>query len=367
MSVANRIKTIFSNVSDSIDVILLKNATSPFIDPTFFYTTGLKKGLFEGCIALLYPNGSYHLLVSSLESPLVPSSIKTTLFNTKNEFTKELLKLLENQQKIGLNMDTLLCKDYELLKNLFPNKNFVSVSNAIQTTRTIKDKEEIMCIREACKIADKVMEKIPSFFTNPLTEQQLAAEIEHHLRQYGASSPAFETISSFGKNTAKPHYTSGEKLIKPGDFIICDFGATVDHYHSDITRTFIYGNPSDRQEQIHKTVRYAQEQAIQSIKPGVKANSIHQIVTDIIDSSKFKGYFIHSTGHSLGLEVHDAGIGFSSTYHTELQPGMVLTVEPGVYIPEIGGVRIEDDVVVTHEGVLQLTDSSKELIQIPVV
>lgn len=366
MTLSHRIKTIFSHVSEEIDAIIIKNASSPFIDSTFFYATRLKKGLFEGCSLLLYPNGSHHLLVSTLEQPLVPSSLTSSVFSSKQEYKEKLQQLLTGHHKIGINAASLLHQDYTELQKLLPHKEFISVSTAIQTSRTIKDEEEIKTIRKACAIADKVMTQIPSFFSEPITEDQLAAEIDHSLKQYGASAPAFETISSFGQNTAKPHYTSGKKLIEPGDFIICDFGATVHHYHSDMTRTFVYGSPTKKQQQIHHTVLSAQKQALQAIKPGVKANYIHQKARETIDASEYKGYFIHSTGHGLGLEVHDPGIGFAPNYETVLQPGMVLTVEPGIYIPEIGGVRIEDDIVVSPDGYIQLTTSPKKLIEIPI-
>ena len=366
MTLSHRIKTIFSQASESVDAILIKNASSPFIDSTFFYVTGIKQGLFEGCTALLFPNGSFHLLVSSLEKPLVPSSVQATEFTKKTEFSEQLSNLLKDKQCIGLNTASLLHDDYQMIKEIVPDAEFVSVSNAIKSARMIKDGEELDSIREACRIADKVMREIPSFFSSSLTEQQLAAEIDHHLKQYGASAPAFETISSFGRNSAKPHYTSGKKQIEPGDFIICDFGATVDHYHSDTTRTFTYGSASKKQKRIHQTVLSAQEKALQAIKPGIAANTIHQLTSEIIDATEFKGYFIHSTGHSLGLEVHDPGIGFAEAYENTLNPGMVLTVEPGIYIPDIGGVRIEDDIVVSPDGCIQLTTSPKHLIEIPI-
>lgn len=367
MTLTHRIKTIFCRAPEPLDAIIIKNGSSPFIDSTFFYVTGFKKGLFEGCIAILYPNGSCHVLISELEKPLVPESTQTTTYSSKSEYTDKLKNLINKKQIIGLNTASLLYDDYKELQDNFPHTTFISISNAIKTARMIKDEEELSRIQKACQIADEVMEEIPSFFSSPLTEKQLASEIDHQLKQYGASSNAFETISSFGLNTAKPHYTSGANEIKKGDFIVCDFGATVDHYHSDITRTFVYGSANPIQKKIHHIVLSAQQQALQAIKPKVAANSIHRLTTEFIDATEFKGFFIHSTGHALGLEVHDPGIGFADPFDTLLQTGMVLTVEPGIYIPEIGGVRIEDDIVVSPEGCIQLTTSSKELIEIPCV
>jgi len=365
MTYSHRIKTIFSQLEEPVDVILLRNSSDPFIDPTFFYVTGIKKGLFEGCSILLRPDGSSHLLVSNLEEPLVPIGQKSTCFSSKKEYTDLLTELLTDCNTVGINTAMTLYDEYQHLQQLIPEKKLISISQSVKNTRIIKDEEELHHIQEACHIADQVMIKIPTFFSTPLTEHELAATIDHQLKQQGASSSAFETISSFGINTAKPHYTSGNKKIQPGDFIICDFGATVNHYHSDTTRTFVYGSASNKQKQIHQTVLNAQQQALNHIKPGVNANTIHQIANDTINATEFKGYFIHSTGHSLGLNVHDSGIGFAPHYQTPLQSGMVLTVEPGIYIPTIGGVRIEDDIVVSPDGYIQLTKSPKELIEIP--
>lgn len=367
MGMRERIKTIFSQIDENVDAIIIKNSSSPFIDSTFFYVTGIRKGLFEGCSIIIYPDGSSQLLVSTLEAPLVPSSQQSITFSSGAEYQEQLKHLTDQTSIIGLNTSALLFEEYQQLQQLLPNKKFISISNAIIKSRILKDADELERIRKACAIADRVMNQIPSFFTEPLTEQQLAAEIEYHLKKYGASAPAFETISSFGSNTAKPHYTCGNKCIESGDFIICDFGATIDHYHSDMTRTFVYGRPTDQQKHIHETVLKAQQIALDAIKPGVAANTIHKMTFDTIETSPFKGHFIHSTGHGLGLEVHDPGIGFANHYESSLQPGMVLTVEPGIYIPEVGGVRIEDDIVITPEGYIQLTTSPKDLIEIPVV
>lgn len=364
MTYTTRIKTIFSKLDEPVDSILLRNSSDPFIDPTFFYVTGIKKGLFEGCSILLRPDGSSHLLVSTLEEPLVPISQKHSIFSSKKEYKDLLTDLVTDCNAIGINTAMTLYDDYQQIQQLLPEKKLISVSQAVRNARIIKDEEELHRIQEACQIADQVMKKIPTFFSTPLTEHELAATIDHQLKQQGASSSAFETISSFGTNTAKPHYTSGNKKIQPGDFILCDFGATVDHYHSDTTRTFVYGTASKKQKQIHQTVLSAQQQALNHIKPGVSASTIHQIADETINNTQFKGYFIHSTGHGLGLNVHDSGIGFAPQYQTPLQPGMVLTVEPGIYIPDIGGVRIEDDIVVSPDGYIQLTQSPKRLIEI---
>ena len=228
----------------------------------------------------------------------------------------------------------------------------------------IKSPREISMIKKACEIADRVMDDIRNYVKKNMTENELASEIDYHLQRYGAQHPAFETIASFGSHTAMPHYTHDQSKLNEGDFILCDFGACFNKYHSDMTRTFVFGTASEKQKQIHETVWMAQQNALQLIRPGVQANEVHERVKSFIDSGPFKDCFIHSTGHSLGLSIHDPGIGFYSTCEERLQEKMVLTVEPGIYIKGYGGVRIEDDILVTKEGCISLTNASKELQEI---
>ena len=150
-----------------------------------------------------------------------------------------------------------------------------------------------------------------------------------------------------------------------GDFILCDFGASFRRYNSDITRTFVFGNSDEKQKKMHETVLQAQKIGIEMIKPGIEAHVVHDAVDSFIDISEFKGCFIHSTGHSLGLSVHDGGVGLNAESKVLLEEGMVLTVEPGVYISDFGGIRIEDDVLITRDSVEVLTKSSRDLIEIP--
>jgi len=195
-------------------------------------------------------------------------------------------------------------------------------------------------------------------------EYELAAEIDYLMQRNGADKSAFDTISSFGKNSAEPHYTHGEVKLKKGDFVLCDFGACFRKYNSDITRTFIFGKASSMQKEMYKVVFESQRIGFEAIKANVKASVIHDAVYSFIQASKFKGHFIHSTGHSLGISVHDSNARFSSNSDILLEENMVFTVEPGVYIPGLGGVRIEDDVLIKSGGVELLTKSSRDFIEI---
>lgn len=360
----NRVKNIFINSKKNVDLIVLKNGSDPFIDDNFFYVTGLEQGLFEGSCALLHPDGALDLLVSELEAESArKSTAHLSVYKTQEEVTTLLKHLAASRKTIGVNAGGLSYRDFGMLTEMLPQAIFVDVSDGFLKTRLIKDEQEIQHIKHACAIADDTMASIPDMVCEGMCEYELAAEINYSLQSLGAEKPAFDTISSFEKNTAEPHYSHGDKKLQRGDFVLCDFGAHFKKYNSDITRTFIFGKATEQQKEMYNTVFRAQQIAFEAIRPGVKACDVHQAVNSYIDSTKFKGRFIHSTGHSLGLGVHD-GAGFTSENTMELQENMVLTVEPGIYLPGIGGVRIEDDILIKKEGIELLTKSPREFTEL---
>ncbi len=362
----HRIKQVFSHQSDPIEAILIKNPGESSIDENFFYFTNINHGLFEGAYALLTPDGTLDVFVSELEAQSA-SAIKGTVhvYKTNKDLYTQLTSALKSYKTIGLNYSRLRMTDFSALVKKYPDTIFLDVSKTFQTTRMIKDIDEISKIRKACEITDKVMKRIPEMLTSTIKESELAAEINYYLQKFGAAHPAFDTISSFGLNSAEPHYTHGDTKISQKDFIICDFGGTYQRYNADLTRTFIYKNPSSKQKKIHETVKYAQAIGFDTIQPGISAKSVHDAVENAINKSEFKGRFIHSTGHSLGLLVHD-GPGFTRENDLILKENMVFTVEPGIYIPDLGGVRIEDDIRITQKGYECLSNSTRELIEIDI-
>jgi Xaa-Pro dipeptidase len=228
----------------------------------------------------------------------------------------------------------------------------------------IKDETEIRFIKNACKISDKIIKKIPDILQIGLKEYELAAEIEYLMIKNGADKPAFETISSFGKNSSQPHYSHGKNKLKEGDFVLCDFGACYKKYNSDITRTFIFGKASSKQKEMYDVVLKAQEIGFESVKLGVKASQVHKKVSSFINNTKYKNRFIHSTGHSLGLSIHDGDFRIGADCELKIQENMVFTIEPGVYVPGYGGVRIEDDVLIKKDKIEILTKSTRSLKEI---
>ena len=233
--------------------------------------------------------------------------------------------------------------------------NLEPISNLIEKIRMVKTAEEVSVLKDAAKIADDAFEHICGFIRPGLTELEVSNELEFFMRQQGATSSSFDIIVASGLRSALPHGVATDKVIEQGDMITLDFGALYNGYISDITRTVAVGEPSEQLKEIYAIVLKAQELGVEKIGPGMSG-----IEADDIKSKGYGEAFGHSTGHGIGLEVHESpGLSFKS--ETILEPGMAVTVEPGIYLQGIGGVRIEDDILITESGNERLTHSTKEL------
>ena len=358
-----RVLKFFNQIKPELDAILIKNSNS-HIDMNFFYFTGLVQGLFENAQIIVYPDGTIDLIVSELEAE---TAKKTTahvhVYKNYQEYEKILTNLSSNLKKIGINYNAVPYQSFLNLKKIFPNTLFTDISKDLIKTRLTKDSKEIENIKKACEITDRVVYKIPELLREGISEYELAAEMNFLMQKNGADKPAFDTISSFAQHTAEPHYTHGDTQLNINDFVLCDFGACFKKYNADVTRTFMFGKANEKQIEMYETVKKAQKIGLDMIEPGVSACDVHKNVALYIDSTQFKGRFIHSTGHSLGIEVHD-GPGFTSENTMFLEENMVLTVEPGIYILGYGGVRIEDDIIVTKNGFEFLSHASKEIFEV---
>lgn len=235
------------------------------------------------------------------------------------------------------------------------------VSDAMAKQRAVKSQEEIDCIREAQRIADKGFTHILNFIESGKTEIQVAVELDEFCRRNGSQGPSFATIIASGRNSSMPHAVPSEKLIQSGDFITMDYGATIDGYGSDMTRTVAVGSVNSKQREVYETVLAAQLNALEAVKAGAACKAVDKIARDIIDVSEFKGTFGHGLGHCIGLEIHEEPR-LSQLSADTLLEGMITSVEPGIYLPGEFGVRIEDIAVVTKDGCDNLCDSPKELI-----
>lgn len=234
------------------------------------------------------------------------------------------------------------------------------ISNLIEKIRMVKTPEEVAVLKAAAKIADDAFEHICGFIRPGLTELDVSNELEFFMRKQGATSSSFDVIVASGLRSALPHGVATDKVIETGDMITLDFGALYNGYISDITRTVAVGEPSAQMKEIYDIVLKAQELGVEKIGPGMSGIEADAIARDFIKSKGYGEAFGHSTGHGIGLEVHESpGLSFRS--ETVLEPGMAVTVEPGIYLPGVGGVRIEDDILITESGNERLTNSTKEL------
>ncbi|NJE03335.1 Xaa-Pro dipeptidase PepQ [Thermococcus sp. MV11] len=240
-------------------------------------------------------------------------------------------------------------------------EDFVSIDDVIRDLRIVKTREEIEVIEAACRIADQAMMAALEEISEGRREREIAAKMEYVMKMNGAEKPAFDTIIASGWRSALPHGIASDKRIEKGDLVVIDEGALYRHYHSDTTRTIVVGTPNEKQRDIYYAVLEAQRKGVEAARPGMTAKELDTIVRDVIKEYGYGDNFIHSTGHGVGLEIHEWPR-VSQFDETVLKPGMVITIEPGIYLPKFGGVRIEDTVVITENGARRLTRTERELI-----
>lgn len=263
--------------------------------------------------------------------------------------------------KLGFEEHDLTYATYQEYKERISTAKLVPLPNLVAELRKIKDEQEMALIRRAVQIVDQTFEHIVNMLKPGLTELEVAHELEFHMKKLGASASAFEIIVASGQRSALPHGVASEKVIEQGDFVTLDFGAVYKGYCSDITRTVAIGEPPPQLRQIYEICLQAQLNGVSNIKAGITGKEADSYCRDYIAEHGYGSNFGHSTGHGLGLEVHESP---RLSVHVEeiLQPGMVVTVEPGIYLSGLGGVRIEDDVFLKEDGCEILTKSTKELI-----
>lgn len=263
-------------------------------------------------------------------------------------------------KSVAFEKDAMVYALYEQYKQAL-KVDFVPVSGVIEKIRLIKTPEEINIIKAACEIADNAFSHILTYIKPGMTELDVSNELEFFMRKQGATSSSFDIIVASGLRSALPHGVATSKVIEKGDFVTLDFGALYNGYISDITRTIAVGQPSDKLVEMYNVVLESQKLAVDKVGPNMTGIEADAIARDYLKAKGYGEAFGHSTGHGIGLEVHE-GPGLSFRSETVLEPNMVVTIEPGVYLPGIGGVRIEDDIVITKTGNEVLTRSPKELI-----
>lgn len=278
----------------------------------------------------------------------------------------ETLKELVDSEKVArLGFESKHCSydGFKRMESALPGISLSGLEPVVEPLREIKEPAEIELLRKAVGIADRAFDHVLSHVRLGVSEIELAAEIEFFMRRQGADRPSFETIIGSGFRGALPHGTASGRRIESGDLVVMDFGAYNEGYCSDMTRTVVVGQASPEQKKIYNIVLEAQLAAMEAVAPGKKCCEIDRIAREIISAYGYEANFGHGLGHGVGVEIHESPA-LNPRNQDELQPGMVITIEPGIYIHGWGGVRIEDMVMVTEGGCEILTRSGKELIEL---
>ncbi|MFZ7946862.1 MULTISPECIES: M24 family metallopeptidase [Bacillaceae] len=263
-------------------------------------------------------------------------------------------------KKLGFEENDVTYSSYKVYEEEV-EAELVPISGVIEKLRLIKTEAEIKILKVAADIADAAFKHILDFIRPGITELEVSNELEFFMRRAGATSSSFNTIVASGIRSALPHGVASDKVIESGDFVTLDYGAYYNGYASDITRTVAVGKPDAKLNEIYNIVLEAQLRGMAGIKPGLTGKEADALTRNYITEKGYGEYFGHSTGHGIGLEIHE-GPSLSMKSDLLLQPGMVVTCEPGIYVPGLGGVRIEDDAILTADGNEALTHSTKELI-----
>jgi len=342
------------------ELLLENNIEAIIVDsPTnVYYLSG-----FTGTNATLFITQNTNYLLTDFR--YIEQAEKQTkgfqVIRIDDEPYKKINELSEEVNSIGIEEEHITWLKYKKIRESFREKNLVETSKIFKNMRKIKDDSEIAAIREAIKITDQAFNSIIEKIKQNTSEEDIAIELEFFLRKAGASGKSFDFIIGSGWRSALPHGVATGKKIAENELIVLDFGAIYKRYCSDLTRTVFIGKPSAKHLEIYNIVLEAQLAAINYMKPGMSGKEVDAIARDIIKKNGYGDYFGHGLGHSLGLEIHEEPR-LSPKEEKVIEPGMIITVEPGIYIPNWGGVRIEDVVLVTKNGVEVLTQAPKQFI-----
>ncbi len=297
------------------------------------------------------------------EQAIKEVSICAVMSNEKEPIAQAREFSLSKKIEVMGHETTLTYGSFTKLRKLFRGVKLRVIENLIENIRIIKDEEAVIFMKRSARITSQVFNEILPLIRSGMRELDLVAEIEYRFRKKGTEGCAFPPIVASGPNSSLPHATPGRRKFREGDFVTIDMGGYLKGYASDMTRTLVIGKASEKQRRVYLAVKEAQESAIKAARSGIACKQLDKVARDVINRWGFGKRFIHSLGHGVGLAVHELpDVSAKSTFR--LEPGMVVTIEPGVYIPRWGGVRIEDTVLVEKDGVTVLTTPKKSLLEV---
>ncbi len=352
----NRIQKLIAKLPEDVDAALITSTVNRY------YLTGMRSTAGH---LLVTRDGGYAIFdFRYIEA--ARKAVKDCEVILQDKLEEQLAELANkhNVRRLALEITYQTVGEMNHFKEIFPEAEILTddrVDKAILELRKIKDETELDAIRKAQSITDKSFSEMLSFIKAGMTERQIAAELEYRLKKNGADGLAFDTICVAGPNSSMPHGVPGDRPVQAGDFLTMDFGAAYAGYCSDMTRTVAIGHVTEEMEKVYDLVLKAQLASIAKIAPGVPCVEVDAAARDMIYGAGYEGCFGHGTGHSLGIQIHEEPR-FSSISKADCEAGIVMSVEPGVYLSGRFGCRIEDIVVITENGCEDLTHSPKELI-----
>lgn len=348
---------------ENIDVAMI---TSP---ANVFYYTGFMCEPHERFMALLVDSrtNDLSLFVPALDEEAATNDSSVThiipISDEESPFVKLKHQLGEHIGNFGLEMKAVSIFEYHNLRNAYPYASYVDVQPFINLQRMKKSNSQVGFVNKAIEIIEKVLAEGIKKVEIGMSELELTAELEYLMRKFGADGPSFSTIVLSGEKSALPHGTPGNRTFQKGDFLLIDFGVMKDGYCSDITRTFIIGEASEKQKEIYDIVLQSNNAGINAIKSGVPVKTFDREARNVINTKGYGDYFNNRVGHGLGIEVHEEP-SIHENNDQIAETGLLFTIEPGIYIPGFGGVRIEDDVYINEKGNVEVLTSFPKNLQV---
>ncbi|MBA2913363.1 M24 family metallopeptidase [Limosilactobacillus frumenti] len=339
-----------------IDAFLVTNQQN------IYYLTGFNLLQGDGCLlvtphhAIMITDDRYQLALEEFDTDEVVGTITRDYYGSLNQICQGLhLEVLGFEKTISYQLYDLL--DETMMADLVP------FDNVIERMRMIKDSGEVARLQRAADLHSQAYQEILNHIRPEMTEREVAIELDYWMKRHGASAPSFPTIVASGENAAKPHATASNKVITDGDIVTIDFGYYVDGYTADMTRTFAIGSVDPELRDVYQIVNEARQAVIDHIKVGQHGDRLDAYGRQLIEEAGYGDEFNHGMGHGIGLMVHELPASYGpATDNVILKNNEIITVEPGIYIPTLGGVRIEDDILVTHGGPQVLTTADTDLV-----
>ncbi|WP_077328712.1 M24 family metallopeptidase [Virgibacillus siamensis] len=363
MDYQNRLNQLRKGFKDNhFSLALISNPSN------VFYYTGFNSDPHERFMALAW-NGKtdeFTLFVPALDLEIAndASIVKTIIPVADDEDPFQVLQgeMGDGITAIGLEMKEVSMYRHQQLQTVFPDASYTDIQSEINKQRLKKSRSEIEYLQEAVDIIEKVLEEGTKKVKAGMTEAELAAELEYLMKKFGAVGPSFSTIVLSGEKAALPHGVPNDRKLQTGDFLLIDFGVkTKNGYCSDITRTFVIGEASEKQKEIYNFVLESNQAGIRAVKAGSPLKSFDLAARNVIENSGYGEYFNNRVGHGLGIDVHEEP-SVHSNNEQSAEKGLFFTIEPGIYIPQFGGVRIEDEVYINEDGEAEvLTTFPREL------